>query len=103
MSKKGRPEQAALFSLVGDLYLVSRMRFCSDVYFAPYLSRIGCVALKNAALSAGTNCTPAAFSFVSASPTYLSHNSRCSICTSRECFLMSAWSAGESLSQLTLE
>ena len=37
-------------------------------YLAPYLSRTGCVALKNASLSAGTNWMPAALSFAVASP-----------------------------------
>src|SRR5438045_8788224 len=43
-------------------YFVSRMRCRRAEYLAPYLSRTGCVALKKASLSAGTNCTPFAFS-----------------------------------------
>ncbi len=45
-----------------DRYFVAPMRWISPAYLAPYLSRTGCVALKNASLSAGTNLTPAAFS-----------------------------------------
>jgi hypothetical protein len=79
------------------------MRWISDAYLAPYLSRTGWVALKKASLSAGTNLTPAALSFPVASATYASHRPRCSICASRDSFLIRSWSAFGSLSQLAFE
>src|SRR6185436_17716198 len=84
-------------------YLVSRIRWISAAYLAPYLSRTGWVALKKASLSAGTNLTPAAFSLPVASVTYASHSWRCSSCASRESFLIRSWSALGSLSQLAFE
>ena len=60
------------------------MRWIRLAYLAPYLSRTGWVALKNACLSTLTNCMPAAFSFSSDSFVILSHNPRCSSCASRE-------------------
>src|SRR5882762_11219862 len=99
--KKGRV--SGPFSGGLENHFVSRMRWSSPAYLAPYLSRTGWVALKNACLSAATNCTPLAFSSSVALAVFSSHSWRCSSCVSREYFLISAWSSLESLSQLTFE